>query len=243
MTKPCSVIIPTLNEEKYLPVLLRSLNAIEAPLQIIVVDGQSKDTTVQVAESFTTELSTQHSLQVITTDRGISHQRNRGTEAAAHDILLFCDADLVAPSSQAHIDMITAFDQEGYGIATAQIVPLENLLGALILHKIAYCMQRLLAFWYKRAYFAGAYQIVNRSVFEQYGGYNTDLRVSEDVDLSYRISEEHSFKIFPNKIKVSTRRFQKYGYSWIFANLKDVLQLTKQGKMTNNSDYYQFGDF
>ena len=47
---PASIIIPALNEEKYLPVLLESLRQVSAPMDIIVVDGNSTDGTAQVIE-------------------------------------------------------------------------------------------------------------------------------------------------------------------------------------------------
>lgn len=62
-----SVIIPTLNEEKFLPNLLTSLSEqTEESFEVIVVDGKSKDKTVAVAESFKKKLP----LRVIVCDRG-----------------------------------------------------------------------------------------------------------------------------------------------------------------------------
>ena len=48
-----SVIIPTLNEEKFLPKLLTSLAAqTRREFEVIVVDGASEDKTRTMAESF-----------------------------------------------------------------------------------------------------------------------------------------------------------------------------------------------
>ena len=48
-----SVIIPTLNEEEYLPVVLRSVKRQGIKdLEIIVADAASKDRTVEIAKSF-----------------------------------------------------------------------------------------------------------------------------------------------------------------------------------------------
>ena len=48
-----SVIIPCLNEEKYLPKLLKDLQGqIDRNFEVIVVDGKSEDRTVEVAKKF-----------------------------------------------------------------------------------------------------------------------------------------------------------------------------------------------
>ncbi len=48
-----SIIIPTLNEEKYLPLLLSDLNKQkEKNFEVIIVDGSSIDNTKKEAEKF-----------------------------------------------------------------------------------------------------------------------------------------------------------------------------------------------
>jgi glycosyltransferase involved in cell wall biosynthesis len=46
-----SVIIPTLNEEEFIKPCLESLSFID-PDEVIVVDGRSRDRTVEIAKSF-----------------------------------------------------------------------------------------------------------------------------------------------------------------------------------------------
>jgi len=48
-----SIIIPTLNEERYLPKLLEDLlNQTEKNFEVIVVDGKSTDKTIDVCKHF-----------------------------------------------------------------------------------------------------------------------------------------------------------------------------------------------
>ncbi len=46
---PISIVIPTLNEERFLPFLLGSLMKAKGNFEVIVVDGYSKDATEEVA--------------------------------------------------------------------------------------------------------------------------------------------------------------------------------------------------
>jgi len=87
-----SIIIPALNEEKYLPKLLTDLsNQTFKDFEVIVVDGKSTDRTVSKAREFAKILP---SLKVITSStRHVCAQRNLGAKEALSDILIFSDAD------------------------------------------------------------------------------------------------------------------------------------------------------
>jgi glycosyltransferase involved in cell wall biosynthesis len=87
-----SVIIPALNEEKYLPLLLADLTKQTiSDFEVIVIDGVSKDKTVEKAKLFKNKLP---SLTILTSSvRNVSVQRNMGAQKALGKYLLFNDAD------------------------------------------------------------------------------------------------------------------------------------------------------
>jgi glycosyltransferase involved in cell wall biosynthesis len=91
-----SLIICTLNEEKYLPMLLNSIDRQEGVYEIIIVDGNSSDSTREVAREFS-KTSKQPVNLVTMQSPGLSAQRNRGVEEARYNHILFLDADVVLP--------------------------------------------------------------------------------------------------------------------------------------------------
>lgn len=96
-TKPFfSIVIPTLNEEKYLPELLKDLSKQSfSQFEVIIVDGNSEDTTLEKVKKFSDKLS----LSIVSTDvRNVSHQRNLGGKKATAHWILFMDADDRLPS-------------------------------------------------------------------------------------------------------------------------------------------------
>lgn len=86
-----TIVIPALNEEKYLPLLLSDLvDQSYQDFEVIVVNGNSEDETVAKALEFESKLS----ISVITTKkRNVSHQRNLGGKKAKSPWLIFMDSD------------------------------------------------------------------------------------------------------------------------------------------------------
>jgi len=89
MTK-LSVIVPAYNEEQYLPETLARITTALAvagcPSEIIVVDNDSQDGTIQIARDFWARIC----FEAI---HNISQVRNTGAANSTGDVLIFIDAD------------------------------------------------------------------------------------------------------------------------------------------------------
>ncbi|MBD3250624.1 MAG: glycosyltransferase [Candidatus Pacebacteria bacterium] len=86
-----SIVIPALNEEKYLPPLLNDLaNQTFQDFEVIVVDGKSDDQTVVKAKRFSSKIN----LSVFNSQkRNVGAQRNLGAQKARAEWIIFMDAD------------------------------------------------------------------------------------------------------------------------------------------------------
>lgn len=80
-----SIIIPTLNEAPNLPDLLQSLSHDEMDIEIIIVDGGSTDSTIDISE--------QYGARIMETRPGRGHQLRTGADISTGDILWFLHAD------------------------------------------------------------------------------------------------------------------------------------------------------
>lgn len=86
-----SIIIPTFNSEKYIAQAIESiLHQTYSNFEIILVDDGSKDSTLNIAQSFN-----DHRIKIITNkeNRGVSYSRNRGIEAARGKWIGLLDSD------------------------------------------------------------------------------------------------------------------------------------------------------
>ena len=94
-----SIVICTLNEERYLPKLLDSIRLQKGIIyEIVISDAGSEDKTAEVAQQY---LSLGMPIKFIALDnlKNISVQRNIGADAAQYEQLLFLDADVVLPEN------------------------------------------------------------------------------------------------------------------------------------------------
>ena len=86
-----SVILPVFNEEGYVAKCLTSLRNQQEPAdEIVVVDNNCTDRTIEIAKKFKVRV-------VKETKQGISYARNKGFNEAKYDILARIDADSILP--------------------------------------------------------------------------------------------------------------------------------------------------
>jgi glycosyltransferase involved in cell wall biosynthesis len=91
-----SIIIPTLNEQDYLPKLLDSLQAQEGTFEILVTDGDSSDGTRAVVEDYAKR--SRHPIRFLQSGKaGLAFQKNLAVKEARYAFLLYLDADVVLP--------------------------------------------------------------------------------------------------------------------------------------------------
>ena len=80
-----SVVVCTKNEEERLEECLQSIVR-EKPDEIILVDGNSKDLTVNIAKKFVTKI-------IQSKDSNLTKDRQKGIDACRNDLIAMIDAD------------------------------------------------------------------------------------------------------------------------------------------------------
>jgi glycosyltransferase involved in cell wall biosynthesis len=206
-----SVVIPTLNEAKFIERCLLSLYSqhTDESYEIIIADSNSSDGTTRIAEKYADK--------VILCDKGISLGRNTGAKAAKGKCLVFIDGDSVASHTliSAYAD---AFKNKNVIAATGPIFPLEKLAE----HEDAFMRigSRLYTeSWMKflikinRPAFIGSNSAFRKDVFLKNGGFREDLSTFEDGDLSMRLADKGKFMFHEDaRVYTSIRRLKKWGY-------------------------------
>ena len=228
-----SIIIPTYNEEEYLPKLLESIKKQDfADYEIIVADADSDDDTRKIASEY--------GCTVI--DGGLPGiGRNNGAKVAKGELLLFLDSDLELTDNYLK-NVVEEFESEDLGIAITQMTPLSEKKRDIYLHDLANWF--MIAVENIKPHGAGCYGIIaKRDLHEKCGGFDEDLNFGEDTDYIERLADISQFKVLRNaKIGVSTRRLEEEG---LYTLLKQYGKSTVndfRGKRTSAEELeYNFG--
>ncbi|MDE1851164.1 MAG: glycosyltransferase [Candidatus Micrarchaeota archaeon] len=175
-----SVIIPAINEQKYIRHSLENLKRQSfKDFEIIVVDGGSTDGTQAIARRY--------GRLIIDKRKGISPARNAGARAAKGDILLFLDAD-TKPSRDLLVTYDKIFKNRKVVAATGPILPLEKTKGNIVAgYKFVSILFVKASIALGRPSIVGSNFAVRRSAFEKARGFDERLMTYEDWDLSSRL--------------------------------------------------------
>lgn len=241
---PISVIIPTLNEERYLPTLLSSLlRCTFKQMEIIVVDGKSGDDTQKVVKEFQHKAPPMITVRLLVSNRrNVSYQRNLGASKASHNTLLFLDADTLIPSPEKLRELLARFAVGGYGAATCRFMPLEPDLRAMLYFAILYIFHKIME-WFS-PYALGACIITTKETWMKVNGFDPSIKVNEDANFVMKAKRFGGFKVLPVSLEISTRRFKKHGYLRMgLQYVRIFFRRTFRGELKDGTIEYQFGHY
>lgn len=201
-----SIIIPTLNEEKYIKRCLFSLRdqEFDEEYEIIIGDSFSSDRTVEIAKEYADKI-------VLIEKKGnASYGRNAGASVSKGDILVFLDADTYSSRNLLY-EISKAFEDEEVIAATGPV---------FFDHKKYISKQYFAIDFYKflmkigKPFFSGVFTVIRRDVFFRIGGWPEDIFPGEEIEFSKRIWEEEGrFEWLDDVfILASSRRLKKFGF-------------------------------
>lgn len=208
-----SIIIPTLNEKYYLPLLLESIKKQNFnDYEVIVADAGSKDGTVEIAKNYGC---------IIVVGGLPAKGRNKGAELAKGDFLLFLDADVILPEDFLE-KTLEEFNERSLDVASFLLVPLPHNKFSLIFMNTFYnhpitLLENILPH-------AAVGILIKKEIFDNLGGFDENVKLAEDHYLARRLQKTINAKcgiIRSTKIFVSDRRFRTDG--WLRTGLKYLL--------------------
>lgn len=196
-TKKLSIIIPARNEEKNLPILLKSLQKQNLmPHEILVVDDDSTDQTAAVAEEYGAEVVTFENEEENWV--GKSAGSWYGAKQATGDYFLFLDADIFLPHQESLNHIIGEFQADGgkgaLSIQPYHIIrePYENL--SAVFNIIVLAGMNRFSFLQNRLKAGGAFGpalLCDRQSYFDIGGHNKNRKtIMQNMDMGNIFMEE-----------------------------------------------------
>ncbi len=198
-----SVVIPTYNEEKYLPNLLECLKKQTfKEFEVIIADANSADKTRTIAKKYGARI----------VGGGLpSVARNLGARACKHNLLMFIDADITFDKDFIE-KSLREFDETDTDLGCAYY---DNSHVDSTLIKIHFKLWNLgQAFWQHTPFPISSSQVMfmRQELFNELNGFNEKIIISEDIDIIKRTARsENKFKMLKTKYNPSIRRYEKHG--------------------------------
>lgn len=192
-----SIIIPVLNEGERIAATLDALAPLRAlGVEIVVVDGGSRDATVQRARL--------RADKVIPAPRGRAAQMNAGAEKAKGSVLLFLHGDTRLPPDADHV-LLDGLEHSGRAWGRFDVKIDSPRLMLRIVGWLMNLRSRLTGIA------TGDQAIfVKRDVFREIGGY-PPIALMEDIALSKRLKRVSRPLCLREQVITSPRRWEKYG--------------------------------
>lgn len=215
-----SVIIPALNEEKYIGATLESIKiCLGKSVEIILVDNGSSDRTVEIAKEHGAST-------IIERNITIAGLRNLGAKSASGNVLVFIDADVSMHTSWLNIfkEVYPTLPDDGLWITGSRCqTPYDDFINT---------------YWYRilnhkeTGYINSGHLIISRPLFELLGGFDYKLKTSEDHDICSRAISVHASIIHQPNLVVF-----HYGYP------KTVVGFFKRELWHGKSDFNSVSAF
>lgn len=201
-----SIIVPTKDEEVVIGRCLNGLLNLDYPkdkLQVIIVDGNSSDSTCQICKEYTTKYPQTFSL--------ISEKQSNGKPAALNLAMPSITGEIVGVFDADSLPEKDVLKKAAAHLADKQIMAVQgmtislnekrNILTRIISVEEKAWYQALLTGREKMQLFVplnGSCQFVRRTVLEELGGWD-ESSLTEDVELALRLVEKkHLIKYAPD---------------------------------------------
>ena len=193
--KRLSIIIPTLNEAGNIKETIIPLQK-SKEVEIVVVDGGSRDNTVELARSL--------GARVLLTDASKAVQMNAGAAESVGDVLLFLHADTRLPADF-DAKVMAAVNQNGFCAGAFSLGIDAQVRGLRFIERVAN---------WRSSFFLMPYGdqalFVSRDLFNKIGGF-PDFPIMEDFELIRRLRRKGKISILPESVRTSPRRYLNFG--------------------------------
>ncbi len=162
--------------------------------EIIISDGTSTDNTIKRASGF--------NVKIVTGQKGRAKQMNAGAANASGDVLYFLHVDSIPPS-----DFILQIFEARVSGSQAGCFRLRFDWDHWFLRANAWFTR----FNINAVRFGDQSLFITKSLFEKIGGFREDYILMEDQEIVYRITKDTKFRVLPDYITTSARKYRVNG--------------------------------
>jgi len=200
-----SVVVPAFNEEHILALCIEALQKqdFKGTFEIIIVDNNSSDKTVEIAKKL--------GVRVIHEKRkGVAFARQSGFMASRGKVIASTDADTIVPANWLSTISSTFKKYSNISAVTGPIDFFGQTKRRLFFLNTFAPITRFVGLVFSgEPYFYGANFAIKKDIFQKIGGFDTRLSVGEDMDLGIHAAEFGEIKYLSNlRVRTSARKWE-----------------------------------
>ena len=198
-----SIITITYNSAATVEDTIKSVVMQDYPnVEYLIIDGKSKDATLQIAEKYKDKISK----IVSEKDKGLYDALNKGIKHATGDIIGMLHSDDLYSNPQVLSKIVKTFQDhpDAEGVYADLVFVNRN------------DTDKVMRTWESGAYQEGDFLkgwmpphptfFVKKDTYEKYGGFNTELKLSADYELMLRLIHKNQIKLaYLNEVIVKMR--------------------------------------
>ena len=215
-----SVIIPTYNAERYLPKLLKKLQAQTISFELIIIDSTSTDKTVSIAKQYT-----DHILSIPTAEFDHGGTRTKAAKIASGDFIVFLTQDALPCNNNTIETILKVFKNPTVGAAYGRQIPYEksSLFGKHLryFNYPAVSYVRTFAdrdkYGIKTAFLSDSFAAYRRTALEKIDWFKNGLIVGEDsyagakmIGAEYALAYCSEAKVYHSHSYTLVEEFTRY---------------------------------
>ncbi len=185
-----SIITVVYNNEQYIESAIKSVLEQTYPnIEYIVIDGASKDKTMEVVKKYEGKIAK----WVSEKDKGIYDAMNKGLRLASGDIIGILNSDDIYANNEVIALVVENIEKTGADACFGDLVYVDQKNTDTIVR-----------FWKSSEYQHGKFKwgwmpahptfFVKNEIYKKYGVFNTDFRIAADYELMLRFLEKYGIK-------------------------------------------------
>lgn len=184
-----SIITPSFNSEKTIEATIKSvLNQTHKDIEYIIIDGGSKDKTIEIINKYRDKIS-----KIISEpDEGIYDAMNKGIKLATGEIIGILNSDDLYFDEFVIENVVKTFKENQIDCLWGDLVYFKNDINKFI------------RIWKGGKYKSGIFKtgwvpphptfFVKKEIYEEYGYFRLDFSVAADYELMFRFLEKYKIK-------------------------------------------------
>ena len=195
-----SVVMSVFNDEKYIKRAIESiLNQTLKKFEFIIINDASKDTSLEIIRSFTRK---DKRIKLInnTQELRLASSINLGVSIAKADFIARMDPDDISLPERLEIQYIYFKKHPNIAVVGTNLSIVNENMKEISVRNYPTHSEDLKKIMLRYSPFAHPSVMLRKKVFKEFGGYDPNMKLCEDIDFWFKLGTKYDFGNIPERL-------------------------------------------